>query len=48
MIENNNKFIMPSEWEEHAATWLAWPNDDDYFGERIKKIESLGKRTMYD
>ena len=40
MIENNNKFIMPAEWEEHAATWLAWPNDDDYFGERIKKIEN--------
>jgi len=36
-----NKFIMPAEWEEHVATWLAWPNDDDYFGDRIKNIQSI-------
>ena len=36
-----NKFIMPAEWEEHAATWLAWPNDDDYFEERIKNIQNI-------
>jgi len=36
-----NKFIMPAEWEEHKATWLAWPNDDDYFDARIEKIEKI-------
>jgi len=37
--ETKNKFLMPGEWEKHHATWLAWPNDDDYFGERIGNIE---------
>ncbi len=23
---------MPAEWEPHAATWTAWPRDDDYWG----------------
>ena len=32
---------MPAEWENHNATWLAWPNDDDYFGDRIKNIEEI-------
>jgi agmatine deiminase len=36
-----NKFMMPAEWEEHRATWLAWPNDDDYFADRIKNIEKI-------
>lgn len=22
---------MPAEWEPHAATWTAWPRDDDYW-----------------
>ncbi len=44
MSEENlkgNNFIMPAEWEKHRATWLAWPNDADYFGERIKNIEKI-------
>lgn len=32
---------MPAEWEKHSATWLAWPNDDDYFGDKIKNIENI-------
>lgn len=40
-IENKNQFIMPAEWEHHRATWLAWPNDDDYFETRIKNIEKI-------
>ena len=37
--KTKNKFLMPGEWEKHSATWLAWPNDDDFFGERIRNIE---------
>ena len=40
-IVNKSKFVMPGEWERHSATWLAWPNDDDYFGERLSKIEKI-------
>ena len=39
--ENKNKFLMPAEWEHHYATWLAWPNDDDYFENRIKNVEKI-------
>lgn len=39
--EIKNKYMMPAEWERHSATWLAWPNDDDYFEGRIKNIEKL-------
>ncbi len=40
-IKNKNKFRMPAEWEKHSATWLAWPNDDDYFEDKIKNIEKI-------
>jgi len=41
MSENltNQKYIVPGEWEKHTATWIAWPNDDDYFKDRMHKIE---------
>jgi agmatine deiminase len=42
-------FLMPAEWEKHAATWLAWPhNPTDWpdkldtirwaYGEKVRKI----------
>ena len=34
-------YTMPAEWETHLATWLAWPNDDDYFEDRMKSIENV-------
>lgn len=37
--EIENKFKMPAEWEAHEATWLAWPNDDDYFSIRLENIK---------
>ena len=40
-INNKNIFRMPAEWDEHLATWLAWPNDDDYFENRIKNVEKI-------
>lgn len=44
---NKNNFIMPAEWEKHSATWLAWPNDDDYFGDRIKDIENIYLKIIF-
>ncbi len=38
-IENN--FRIPGEWEEQEATWLAWPNDDDYFENKINNIKKI-------
>ncbi|MEI8270092.1 MAG: agmatine deiminase family protein, partial [bacterium] len=38
---DKEKFRMPAEWEKHEATWLAWPNDDDYFEDKIKNIETI-------
>ena len=37
---NKNQLLMPGEWEKHSATWLAWPNDDDFFGNRIEAIKN--------
>lgn len=34
-----NDFIMPAEWEQHSATWLAWPNDETTFPGRIFIVE---------
>jgi agmatine deiminase len=42
-----DKFIMPAEWEEHTATWLAWPNDEDYFDSGIDKIENIYVKIIY-
>lgn len=30
-------YIMPAEWEEHAAVWLVWPTDDITFINRLDK-----------
>jgi len=33
---------MPAEWEEHEATWLAWPNPRlKYWGERLAGVEKI-------
>ena len=45
-------YRMPAEWEEHAATWLAWPhNEDDWpgrfepipwvYGEIVRKLSQV-------
>ena len=39
--KEDNNLRMPAEWEKHSATWLAWPNDDDYFEDRIKNVENI-------
>lgn len=30
---------MPPEWDKHSATWIAWPNDRDFFGDRFENVE---------
>jgi agmatine deiminase len=46
-IQEENDFIMPAEWGKHSATWLAWPNDDDYFGERISKVKEIYVKIIF-
>ena len=41
LASRQSDFIMPAEWEAHSATWMAWPNDDDYFEDRMKNIEKI-------
>ncbi|OGJ08989.1 hypothetical protein A2356_02840 [Candidatus Nomurabacteria bacterium RIFOXYB1_FULL_39_16] len=33
--------MMPGEWEQHKATWLAWPNDDDFFQGKMEKVKGV-------
>jgi agmatine deiminase len=37
----SNTLNMPAEWEKHEATWLSWPNDDDFFQEKIGNVKKL-------
>lgn len=32
---------MPGEWERHAATWMAWPRDAEFYGERLPGVENV-------
>lgn len=32
-------FIMPAEWENQSAVWLAWPHDEETFPNRVKIVE---------
>lgn len=34
-----DSFFMPAEWEQHRATWLAWPHDSITFPDRVEKVE---------
>ena len=34
-------FVMPSEWEKHSATWLAWPYDETTFPKRMPAAEAV-------
>lgn len=40
-LQKDNSIIMPGEWEEHVATWLAWPNDRDFFQDRFSNVEKI-------
>ena len=35
-------YRMPAEWEPHAATWLAWPhNEDTWPGRRLPRVRDI-------
>jgi agmatine deiminase len=38
---------MPAEWEQHTATWLAWPYDPITFPQRIEKVEKVFTSIIY-
>lgn len=39
---NQRGYLMPAEWEEHAATQLHWPsNDETWPGERLARVEDV-------
>jgi agmatine deiminase len=33
VTEKENRHRMPAEWEPHRATWLAWPHDEEFWGD---------------
>ena len=43
----NENFLMPGEWEHHFATWLTWPNDDDYFEDKIEDIKNTYIKIIF-
>ncbi|MBI4971909.1 MAG: agmatine deiminase family protein [Candidatus Omnitrophica bacterium] len=34
-------FYMPAEWQQHAATWLAWPKNPVTWPDRIPQVEEI-------
>lgn len=34
-------YRMPAEWEPHAATWLAWPHNEDTWPGRLPQVRSI-------
>jgi agmatine deiminase len=37
-VESMSQFLMPAEWEPHAATWLAWPHKRTDWPSRFSPI----------
>jgi agmatine deiminase len=40
-------FFLPAEWEQHQATWLAWPYDTTSFPDRVAKVEQVYVSIIY-
>jgi agmatine deiminase len=40
-------FFLPAEWEQHKATWLAWPYDTTSFPDRVAKVEQVYASIIY-
>jgi agmatine deiminase len=34
-------YRMPAEWEPHAATWLAWPHNEDTWPRRLPQVREI-------
>lgn len=41
MMVPEKSFIMPAEWEEHEATWLAWPHSSAHWPEGLGDVERV-------
>jgi agmatine deiminase len=37
---------MPAEWEPHAATWLAWPHNEETWPQRLAQVEGIYLQMM--
>jgi len=37
---HKEKYLMPAEWAQHRATWLAWPYDTETFPQRVERVEA--------
>jgi agmatine deiminase len=37
---------MPAEWEPHAATWLAWPHNQDTWPEQLEQVRAIWVQIM--
>jgi agmatine deiminase len=33
-------YRLPAEWEKHSAVWLAWPNDETAFPNRMEEVQN--------
>lgn len=40
-IPSSYGYHMPAEWEEHSATWLAWPHNLDTWPTQLKQVEEI-------
>lgn len=43
---HKEKYLMPAEWAQHRATWLAWPYDEETFPDRVEKVETALARMI--
>ena len=34
-------YRMPAEWEPHAATWLAWPHNEETWPGRLRQVQNI-------
>lgn len=39
-------YRMPAEWERHAATWLAWPHNEETWGQRLPQVRAIYLQMM--
>ena len=37
---------MPAEWEPHAATWLAWPHNEETWPQRLPQVRAIYLQMM--
>ena len=40
MTATPSRIRMPAEWEPHRATWLAWPHDEEFWGDAFEEAKT--------